>query len=403
MKYILGLLIILFATYADIFLFRINIIPVPPAEFLLPLFMVLFVLKYPIKDVLMRFKSYSTKFFIAVLLLSIAFSAITKASTEIIITNISLDIITLILYIFISHYFCTEDKKTVFTVVLLAFIVLAGSVWYDFLIGLPKYNLKLSEAVRKGGFGENPNKAASGIKFLALGVLVYLEKAKTKKYILIALMVFSVFITFSRSGTVSVILILILGTINNWSTSFQITMRRLFISFFKIIILFSILYMILLSLAGAIRENFPAFTRGAAGERMDLLLGKSKKSVIAEDTNKGGGGGRGDLLFKYLDSFMDQPWGHGTGYSDDKRHNKLNTHNHYLYMAINFGLLGLLIYLVFIGYGLKLSLRKDQFYCFIFFFLFLFEGFIAHNIFYERSVLVSLAFFDSLMYRNSDT
>ena len=400
MKYILGVLIILFATYADIFLYRINIIPVPPASFLLPLFMVVFVLKYPIKEVFATFKSHSFKYFFAVLILTFSFSAITKASSQIIITNITLDLITLVLYIFILHFFCVEDKKTVFLVILIAFFVLAGSVWYDYIIGLPKYSLNLEQMVRKGGFGENPNKAASGIKFLALGVLAFLEKVKTKKYIFIALMVLSVFLTFSRSGTVSAVLILILGTMNNWSSSFQIDVQRLFKSFFRIIILFSVLYITLLGLAGVIKENFPAFTRGAAGERMDLLLGQSEKSAIAEDTGSGShGGGRGDLFMKYLDGFMNNPFGHGTAYTDDKNFNRLNTHNHYLYMAVNFGIIGLLIYLIFIGYGIKISIETNQFYSFIFFTLFIFEGLIAHNVFYERSVLVSLAFFDSLIYR----
>ena len=59
MKYILGVLIILFASYADVFLFRVGIVPVEPSDFLLPLFMVLFVLKYNIKEVLVRFKSHT--------------------------------------------------------------------------------------------------------------------------------------------------------------------------------------------------------------------------------------------------------------------------------------------------------------------------------------------------------
>ena len=396
MRYIIGILIILFATYADIFLFRIGINPLPPASLLIPLFIILFVLKYNMKEVLMLFKSNTAKYFLLILFISIIFSAFSKSDTEIIISNISLDLITLILYLFILHFFSKEDKKTVFTVVFIAFIVLAGSIWYDFLVGLPKYSLTLAESVRKGGFAENPNKAASGVKFLALAVLLFLEGTKTKKYLVIAILTATVFITFSRSGTVTVILILIMGTINNWKSTFQIDFIRLFKSFFRIVILFSVLYLALLSLAGVIRENFPAFTRGEAGERMDLLLGQSEKSAIAEDT--GSGGGRGDLFIKYLNDFMAKPFGHGTGFSDDKTFNNLNTHNQYLYMAVNYGILGLFLYLAIVLYNTKLSINKNQFYSFIFYSLFIFEGFIAHNVFYERSVLISVAFFDSLIY-----
>ncbi len=398
MKYILGLLLILFASYADIFLYRIGIVPLPPASFLIPLFMVVFIIKYPIKDIFVHFKSHTFRFFLAVLILSTVYSSFTKTPGAVLTTIIVLDIITIILYIFALHFFTVEDKKTVFIVILLAFVVLSGSVWYDFIFGLPKYNLTLEQMVRKGGFGENPNKAASGIKFLALAGLVFLEKAKANKYLFIGLMVFSVFITFSRSGIISAVLILMLGTMNNWSSSFQISIPKLIKSVFRLMILFTILYMTLLALADVIRENFPAFTRGAAGERLDLLLGQSEKGVTSEDS--GSGGGRGDLFIKYLNNFMDNPFGYGTGYSDDKNFNRLNTHNQYLYMAVNYGIIGLGIFLFLIFYGINISFRKDQFYCLIFYTLFIFEGFVAHNVFSERAILVCLAFFDSLIYKN---
>ena len=397
MKYILGILIILFASYTDIFLYRVNVIPVTPSSFLIPLFFALFVIKYNIKDILTRFKSHTFKFFFFILVLSVLYSSFAKAPSDVLITIISLDVINIILYVFILHFFCVEDKQTIFIVIFVAFIILAGSVWYDFIFGLPKNNLTLEQMVRKGGFGENPNKAASGIKFLALGVLFFLENVKTKKYLFVALMVISVFVTFSRSGTVSVILILLLGTINNWSSSFQIDLPKLIKNGFRLIILFSILYLTLLVLAGVIKENFPAFTRGAAGERMDLLLGQSEKSAIAEDT--GSGGGRGDLFFKYIDTFVSNPLGSGTGFSSDKNFNHLNTHNQYLYFAVNYGIFGLLAFLFFIGYSINFSINMNQFYTFIFFFIFVFEGLIAHDIFSERAILVSLAFFDSLLYR----
>jgi hypothetical protein len=184
---------------------------------------------------------------------------------------------------------------------------------------------------------------------------------------------------------------------NNWSSSFKIDFPKIFINSFKLIILFSILYLTLLVLAGVIRQNFPAFTRGAAGERMDLLLGKSEKSAIAEDT--GSGGGRGDLLFKYVDTFVSNPFGSGTGFSSDKNFNHLNTHNHYLFLAVNYGIFGLFAFIFFLGYSINFSISMNQFYTFIFFFLLVFEGLIAHNIFSERAILVSLAFFDSLLYR----
>jgi len=396
MKYILAILLILFASYADIFLYRVSIVPVPPAEFLIPLFMVLFVLKYPLKDYIDILKAHTFKLLLVTLVLSVIYAVISKSTTEIIKEIIVLNIISLILYVFAVHFFRTENKKITVIVMLTAFITLAGSVWYDFFIGLPKANIDYALNLRKGGFGENPNQGSSGIKFLAFGVLLLLSKAKLSRNLIIVFMITSVFLTFSRSGVVSVILILIFGIMNNWVQEFRINAVVLFKSFFKMLITFSILYSILLVFSNVIKENFPGFTEGSAGQRIDLLLGKSNKSIIAEDTQSGG---RGDLFFSYLSDFANNPIGYGTGYTSDQHFNSLNTHNYYLYMAVNYGFFALIIYLIYLGYSMKLAIRLDHFYYSVFVVLLIFEGFISHSIFYERAILVSLAFFDSQIYR----
>ncbi|REE25795.1 O-antigen ligase-like membrane protein [Winogradskyella pacifica] len=399
MKYIIGVLLVLFASYADIFLFRIGIIPVQPSSFLIPLFFVLCLVRYSILDLWDLFKSHSFKIFAAILLFAIVYSAVSPVGSETIITKISLDVITLLLYLFSVQFFRSEKRWLVFLVMFFAFLTLAGSVFYDFIIGLPRQSSKLADAVRKGGFGENPNQAASGIKFLALGVLVFLYKYKTKKYLFIAAMVISVFLTFSRSGIISVVLILIFGTANNWNTKFTITTPILFKSLFKMAFLFIGLYLGLVLFAGVIKDNFPAFTRGSAGKRIDLLLGKGDSGLISEDV--GASNGRGDLLLRYINRFKDNPLGYGTSYTSERRYNGLNTHNYYLFLAVNYGFLALILYLVYIWYGYKLSLRADQFYYLIFLTLLVFEGFVSHSIYYERALLVSLAFFDSLIYKRN--
>ena len=217
MRYLLAILIILFASFSDIFLFRIGIVPVEPSRFLVPLFLVVSVIKYPLKDLMDIPKSHSFKFFAFVLVISILYSFFSKAQTDIIITDIVLNLLTLLLYVFVVHFFRTENKKLVFLVVFISFLILSGSLFYDFFIGLPKFSKDLEEMVRKGGFGENPNQAASAMKFLSLCVLVFLQDSKSKRILFIAAMVISVFLTFSRSGVLSVILILMLGTSNSWS------------------------------------------------------------------------------------------------------------------------------------------------------------------------------------------
>jgi len=360
------------------------------------LFFVVCIIKYPILDILDIVKSHTFKLFAALLFLTVVYSAISPVSTDKLITEIVLNIFTLGMYVYVVHFFRTEDKKFVFLVIFIAFAVLALSVWYDYIVGLPKFSKTFEEMQRKGGFGENPNQASSAMKFLALCVLVYLQQSKTKRALFITAMITSIFMTFSRSGIVSVILIIILGTANNWSAKFKISPLSLFQSSFKMIVVFSILYVGLVMFAGVIKSEFPELARGAMGDRIDLLLGQNEGSAISEDI---GSGGRGDILLKFLDKFIKNPLGYGTSYTSDKRVSSHNTHNQYLYYAVNLGFVALLIYLIYLAVSLNLSLKHDQFYYLIFIVLVMFEGFVAHSLFYNRCMLITLAFFDSLIYK----
>ena len=209
-------------------------------------------------------------------------------------------------------------------------------------------------------------------------------------------MVAAVFLTLSRSGMASVIFILIFGTMNNWSEDTNLNPKIVITSVFKLVMIFAVLYISLLSFAEIIKENFPAFTRGAAGQRMDMLLGKSEVKI----DEGGDSGGRSDLLVMFFYDFLDNPWGRGTGYSSDKNFNRLNSHNYFLYLGINFGILALLFYLFYTAYSLNIAIKYDQFYYLIFTVLIIFECFVSHNIWYTRTLIVCLAFFDSRVYKN---
>ncbi len=396
MRYALIFLLILFASYSDIFLFRVGIVPFTPSNFLVPLFILLAFLKYSLKDYYDIVKTPSFKFLLFLLLISLVYTIPTKAETSILITTISLEVISVLLYLFAVQVFRTEEKKLVIFFVIASFLVLAGSVWYDFFIGLPNYNAHLAQSARKGGFGENPNQAASGIKFLALGMLMFLYKYKTIKYVAIFLIVMSIFLTFSRSGTVSLVIILIMGTMNNWKPTFQLTPIGQFKSMVQIFLLFSMLYLVLLSLADIIKKEFPAFTRGAAGERMELLLGQSEQVLFESSDNSELS--RTGLFKSYFNAFLDNPFGLGTGYSSDKSLNRLKTHNYYLYMAVDFGIIGLVVYVLYLVVNLKIAIKENQYYYFIFGMLLIIEGLISHSIFIERSLLICLAFFDAQIF-----
>lgn len=390
----------MFGSFADIFLFKMGIIPVQPSSFVIPFFLVICAIKYPVIEILEIFRSHTFKIFAIFIFFSIVFASISPAASNIIVEEIVLNIITILLYLYMVQFFRTESKFLVFLACFGAFSVLAISLWYDYFVGLPKFSLATEQMVRKGGFGENPNQAASALKFLALTVLIFLQNNKFNRILFIVVMVLSVFMTFSRSGIISVILILILGTSNGWLPKFNINPQKFFQSIFKMILLFGSLYIVLVMLVGVLRNEFPELARGAMGNRIDLLLGRSEGSVIAEDM--GSGGGRGDLLFKFLDDVKKHPLGYGTAYSSDQRFNPLNTHNIYIFLAVNFGVIAFLLYLLYLIKSVQLSFTNNQFYYLIFIVLLMFEGLVTHHLFYNRSILITLAFFDSLIYINAN-
>ena len=122
MKYILALLLILFASYADIFLFRMGLAPAEPAYFFIPLFLLIAAVKYSILDIVDIFKSHTFKFLALVIFLSILFASFSPADAETITTKTTLNIITLFLYVYTVQFFRKEDRKLVILVISLAFI-----------------------------------------------------------------------------------------------------------------------------------------------------------------------------------------------------------------------------------------------------------------------------------------
>ena len=71
MKYLIAILLILFASYADIFLFRIGVVPFQPSSFFIPLFLGVCIVKYPVLDYIDLFKSHSFIVFTVILFFSI--------------------------------------------------------------------------------------------------------------------------------------------------------------------------------------------------------------------------------------------------------------------------------------------------------------------------------------------
>lgn len=390
------LLLVLFASYADIFLFRRGIVPVTPAYFLIPLFIILFIVNNNPLNYLSLTRSHSFQFFAGLVVLSIVYATISNAQPDVILTSIVLNIIALILYLCATHFFRIATSNYVGLFLILAFGTLSASLWYDVLIGLPSPTKLVEGSMRKGGFGENPNTAASGLKFLGFALLFFFRKNKVWRIILVILVFASVLLTFSRGGIISMILIILGLSINGWKEEFNLDTKAMLLKLFKAVVILIILYGFLYLALEILKNEIPEIAQGSLGKRIEQFQGKGANSIINEDDTSNVG--RSTLFTKYLTTFLENPWGMGTAFAMDSMLNPVGPHNIYLYYSVEYGLIGLFLYLLFLFRYVYIAIKRNLFYPFLFAILMIFEGLISHNTFEERAILLTIAFFDSMLY-----
>jgi len=396
MKYVLFFFIILFASFSDQFLYNARIIPYRPTDLIVPLFFLCFVVTFHLNNYFKYLRTNTFKFLLVFFLFSVLFGLNKIVAFEEIKISIANHLIALLLYSFSLVLFAKSTVKETRFFLLIALVVISLSIWYDMFIGLPTKDVNLVGQARKGGFAGNPNVGASAVKFLGFALLLLYNKIKIMKPIILVLTFSSVFLTFSRSGLLATLMFIILLVLNDWKPYFNIKGARLIVTGIKTFLILGLLYALLLTFADIVREEVPAFRHGAAAERLDLLTGRSKRSVISsEDT---GNYGRETLVIKYLDDFYSHPLGLGTGYCQDKSINLKNTHNFYLRAAVEYGIFGLLVFVIFLYRSIKLSYSKNNYYYFVFILLILFECFISHFLFYEKSIVIVFALMDNHLY-----
>jgi hypothetical protein len=387
MKYLLFILLFIFTTSLDRYLFNSGVIPLEPSKFFIPLFLIISVLSYKYELYLSVFKTHTFKFFLIFFFLSIFFSTISEASFEVVITDIVNKIITLMLFTMAMCFFHKYDIKLTKTLFFISIVVLGLSIWYDTFFGLEFTKIGL----RKGGFATSPNAASSAIKLLGFCLIINIKNSKSR-LLLLLFIASTIFITFSRSGFLSLLIIIIFLVINQWSPKFNVNAWKLISSSFKIIAIGLVSYFILLNIADILQKQIPEFSEGSAGKRIDLLLGRSNPNDIMFLDQ--GESGRETVALKFIDLFKDNPFGYGTGYTSDIEINSTNTHNYYLTAAIDFSIIGLLVLIWFLFSGFKFAIKFNYYYYFIFFILLFFECFVSHDLFTHRAIIISLAFMD---------
>lgn len=394
MRGLLYILLIVFASVLDIYLSKTGINPTTPAYSLLPLFFAIFIIRYNPKLYGQYIKTHSFVVFFIFLVLAAIYAIWPYASGASIMTDLVNAVITLLLYLFTYILFSRSKDYELKLFLILALLVLISSLLYDNFVGLPG---EFEEELRKGGFAGNPNIAASAIKFLGFGLLYLYRKNIAIRWVILVVLILSVFLTFSRSGMLGMIILTFFLLLNNWNDKFDIHAGTIFKAASKLIIAFTLLYTILLTTVDYLKQEIPSLKYGDAGRRIDMLLGKSNglSSGTRDDQGKYG---RKGLLIYYVDKFTSNPFGYGTGYTADKSINKKDTHNFYLKAAINYGIFGLLLVLGFFAVSFKLSISFNSYYYSVFIFIFMVECIASHSVFVEKPTIIALAFMDSVLY-----
>ncbi len=383
----------MFACVFDIYLSRAGYNPSTPAYTFIPLFFALFVVRFNPKLYLQYFKTHTVFVLLAFLILSVAYSLKEGPSTEAIMTELINAVITLLFYFFVLILFSRSKDKVIRWFLFASLICIIGSLLYDMFVGLDAMN----EDLRKGGFAGNPNIAASAMKLLGLCLIYLYRENKLIRTLLLVFVVLSVFMTFSRSGMLGIVLMSFFLLLNNWKSKIDINLKTVTQAFIKIVLSFVLIYTVLLTATNYLKKEIPEFGMGDAAKRIDMLLGRASSTTGTRDDQ--GKYGRKGLLKIYINKFRENPFGYGTGHTSDKLINVKDTHNFYLKMAVNYGIIGLVILLMFFFISAKRSIQYDNYYYLIFTIVIMAECIASHNVLQERPTLIALAFFDSRLYR----
>lgn len=341
------------------------------------------------------FRTHTFYVLLAFVIIGLVYSLKEGPSTEAIMTELINAVITLLFYAFTLILFSRTDDKLIKWFLFASMFCIIGSLLYDMFVGLDAMN----EDLRKGGFAGNPNIAASAMKLLGLCAIYLYRENKTARTLLLVFVVLSVFMTFSRSGMLGIVLMAFFLLLNNWKSHIEINAKTVTQAFAKMILSFVAIYMVLLTATNYLKQEIPEFGMGDAAKRIDMLLGRATSTTGTRDDQ--GKYGRKGLLKLYIKKFRENPMGYGTGHTSDKLINLKDTHNFYLKMAVNYGIIGLLILLTFFFISAKKSIQYDNYYYLVFTVVIMAECIASHNILQERPTLIALAFFDSKLYNFS--
>jgi hypothetical protein len=380
-KSVIGILFCLILSVTDIFLYRKGILFARPSLSVLPLLVVLiFLIKGRFK--LYRQSTNSLVFFSLFMILNIVFAL--PSDYKDVEFNIALSVYSLLIYVAASTFFMDLKAEVIVYIYLSAFVLLSGSMLYDLMFNA-------DSVVRGAGFAENPNSAAVRINIMIVVLLNALSSRRNK----IAILIFgfaAVFMTLSRGGLLAFIVILLFAVFeDNGHGEFN----RKWYGFKRLRSVLVILLVGLLALpvVSILAELIPAFQTEAAKARIGVFDGSS--SIVSDvDVEHGG---RLYIIENYLELIAKNPLGYGTGMSSHRELFHASTHNMFLRIFVDFGIIGFFLYVVYILRGFLISINvKNRYYMLIFMLILLFS-FLDNGLLENRTFLTSLAVMDVLV------
>jgi hypothetical protein len=281
------------------------------------------------------------------------------------------------LYFTSGLFFLKIDSKRVYWIFLFSFFVLGGSMLYDMIYSS-------SMGIRGSGFAENPNNAALRIVFLLIAILRFIE-SKRIAFIFCFVAFLFVFLTLSRSGVLVILAIVLILLPAKFSDVYKISEVPLKI--FKSMPVLFILLVVLANTLTILPEYFPAFEHRAAVDRIQQISGKG--SIVNESDLDGG---RINIFSDYLDLFLENVLGYGTGFSMNRDFFEKATHNMFLRFGIDYGVVGVLALLAFFYRFLRISIRTNHFYMFSLMLAAFMACFFTHTLFENRTFILVLSF-----------
>ncbi len=373
-------LLIIIASVADIFLYRVGYVPVQPSAGIIPLLVVVVFIQKKKVRYIFKWPKRSFLLFLFLTVLSIFYA--TFSTYENVGYFIGLILMSLLIYIVSFLYFRSTGEKTMRLVLIGALCLLGGSMLFDVFF-------KAGSVTRGAGFAENPNSAAIRIVFIII-VLLQLLQNKKSKLIALSIGFFLVFLTLSRSGLLMISLVAFFSFLTDFNSNYNIKnvrkkLPKTIITLFVMALIFSIL-------VGVMIKFIPAFQSESVTSRIGKLTGE--QALIDEGDT--GQGGRVYILENYLKLFIEQPLGYGTGMSGNKEFFHAATHNMFLRVLIDFGILGFLVYFSFLFKGLKYALRNKATYMLCFFMVLFLASFFTNTLFENRTFIITLAILDAL-------